>query len=194
MQEPIGPFYCHEEPSTTLTYPTFVRGEIRDMRYYKNPLEQTLYYIQGCDEIQQSTVVGRIVPEQELPSDLHLSQLSQEFSDGEDGGTQGFLESTQAYTLLYPTFKQIICLATGDRKLAAVSYDALKSLHKTLLEKLVPNSDPISKERNTQPNGFQSSNLELDSNAKSNKRIRPRGEFGNRKKKGQVTTSLTLRT
>jgi hypothetical protein len=118
MQEPIGPFYC-QEPSNTLTYPTFVCGEIRDMRYYKNPLEQTLYYIQGCDEIQQSTMVGKIVPEGELPSDLHLSQLSQEFLKEEDP-TQGFLESTQAYTLLYPTFKQIICLATGDCKLAAV--------------------------------------------------------------------------
>jgi hypothetical protein len=88
MQEPIGPFYC-QEPSNPLTYPTFVCGEIRDMRYYKNPLEQTLYYIQGCNEIQQSTVVGRIVPKGELPSDLHFSQLSQEFLEEEDP-TQGF--------------------------------------------------------------------------------------------------------
>jgi hypothetical protein len=183
MQEPIGPFYC-QEPSNPLTYPTFVCGEIQDMRYYKNPLERTLCYIQGCDEIQQSTVVGRIVPEEELPSDLHLSQLSQEFAQEKDP-TQGFLESTHAYMLLYPTFKQIKCLVTGDRKLAAVTYgDALKSLHKTLLlQKLAPSNKAINKERNTQPNGFWSSNLELDSYAKSNKRIRPRGEFGNHKKK-----------
>jgi hypothetical protein len=69
MQEPIGPFYC-QEPNP-LTYPTFVCSGIRDMWYYKNPLEETLYYIQGCDEIQQSTVVSRIVPKGELPSDLH---------------------------------------------------------------------------------------------------------------------------
>ncbi len=158
------------------------------MRYYKNPLEQTLYYIQGCDEIQQSTMVGKIVPEGELPSDLHLSQLSQEFLKEEDP-TQGFLESTQAYTLLYPTFKQIICLATVDRKLASLSFDALKGLHKMLLHKLAStNKDntqqptTTNKEDMQQPNGFQSSNLELDSGAKLNKQIRPRGEFENHKK------------
>jgi hypothetical protein len=57
-----------------------------------------------------------------------------------------------------------ICLATGDCKLAAVSYDALKSLHKTLLQKLVPSNEAINKERSTQPNGFRFSNLELDLN------------------------------
>ncbi len=113
------------------------------MRYFKKPLEGMWYYIEGCDVIKQSTVVGRIVPEEELPSEVHLSQLSQDFLKEKDGGDpagQGFLESTQAYTLLYPTFKQIICLATGDYKLAALSYDALKRLHKMLLQKLAPNS------------------------------------------------------
>jgi hypothetical protein len=69
--------------------------------------------------------------------------------------------------LLYTTFKQIIqivCLATGDCKLASLSYDALIfCLHKMLLQKLAQNKE------NTQPNGFWSLNLELDSYAKSNK-------------------------
>jgi hypothetical protein len=184
IQEPVGPFYSEEQEGvcSTITYPTFIRGEIRDMRYFKNPLEGTLYYIQGCDEIKQSTVVGRMIPEEELPSDLHLSQRSQDFLDKDGDPTEeGFLESTQAYTLLYPTFKQIICLSTGDRKLAALSFDALKGLHKTLLQKLAPNSE--ANKENQQPNGFRSSNLELDSYAKLNKRIRPRGEFYSRKKK-----------
>jgi hypothetical protein len=140
------------------------------------------YEANACKKGFRCTLVGRIVPEEELPSDFHLSQLSQEFLEEEDPN-QGFLESTQAYMLLYPTFKQIICLATGDRKLAAVSYNALKSLHKTLLQKLVPSNEAINKERNTQPNGFQSSNLELDGYAKWNKQIQPRGEYSNQKKK-----------
>jgi hypothetical protein len=183
MQEAIGPFHSdrsepdQSEPATTTTttYPTFVRGKIQDMRYYKDPLERTLFYVQGCDTIQQSTVVGRIVPEGELPSDLHLSQLSQEEFSQEDH-VQGFLENTQAYTLLYPTFKQIICLAQGDRKLAALSYDTLKGLHKPLLKKLAPANSSEANKENAPPNGFRSSNLEVDMYAKSNKRIRPRGE------------------
>jgi hypothetical protein len=148
--------------------------------YFTGPMEQTLYYVQGCDEIKQSTVVGRIVLEEELPLELHLSQLSHDLSEEDPGGgVEGFLESTHAYTLLYPTFKQIICLTTGDRKLASWSYESLKILHKKLLMKLAPapNSD-----RTTEENKFRSSNLELDFNAKSNKRIRPRGESGNKKK------------
>jgi hypothetical protein len=111
-------------------------------------------------------MVGRIVPGEEMSLDLHLSQLSQDFLEEEEPA-QGFLESTQAYMLLYPTFKQIMCLATGDRKLASLRYDALKSLYKTLLQKLAPNSE--ANKENMQPNGFWSSNLELDSYAKSNK-------------------------
>jgi hypothetical protein len=51
MQEPVGPFYSEEE-GFSITYPTFIHGEMQDMRYFKNP--------------------GRIVPEEELPSDLHI--------------------------------------------------------------------------------------------------------------------------
>ena len=46
--------------------------------------------------IKQSTVVGRIVPEEELLSDVHLSQLSQDLlKDNEPSSGQGFLESTR---------------------------------------------------------------------------------------------------
>jgi hypothetical protein len=180
MQEPIGPFYCDDAGGPIISYPLFIRGDVRDMTYFTGPMKRTLYYVQGCDEIKQSTVVGRIVPEEELPSELQLSQLSQDFSEEEPEEVQGFLESTHAYTLLYPTFKKIICLATGDRKLASLSYDSLKILHKTLLTKLAPAPNS---EHTTLENVFRSSNLELDFNAKSNKRIRPRGESDNRKKK-----------
>jgi hypothetical protein len=152
-QEPIGPYYCDTTGEPPITYPMFIRGKTQDMRYFTGPLERTLYYIQACDKIQQSTVVGRIVPKEELESHLHLSQLSQDFS-GEEPPIEGFLESTQAYTLLYPTFKQIICLATADRELASLSHDALKSLHKTLLEKLAPNSEANKKNPNIQTDYF----------------------------------------
>jgi hypothetical protein len=86
---------------------------MQDMRYFTGPLEQTLYYVQGCDEFKQSTGVGRIVPEEELPLDLHLSQLSQDFSE-EDPDVQGFLESTHT---LYPTLSYLQANhMPGDRR------------------------------------------------------------------------------
>jgi hypothetical protein len=97
MQESVGPFYSSsEQEGFSITYPMFIRGERRDMRYFQKPLEGTWYYIEGCDMIKQSTVVGRIVPEEELPSDVHLSQLSQDLlKDNEPSSGQGFLESTR---------------------------------------------------------------------------------------------------
>jgi hypothetical protein len=150
MQEPLGPFYC-DDSDAPISYPSFIRGAIRDMKYFTGLMERTLYYAQGCDDIQQSTVVGRIVPEEELPSALHLSQLSQDLSEEDPaGGVEDFLENTHAYTLLYPTFKQIICLTTGDRKLESCCYQSLQMLHKNLLTKLAPtpNSDHTNEENN----------------------------------------------
>jgi hypothetical protein len=49
------------------------------------------YYIEGCDTIKQSTVVGRIILGEELPLDVNFSQLSQDvFKDDEPSSGQGF--------------------------------------------------------------------------------------------------------
>ena len=148
---------------------------MQDMSYFTGPSSRTLYYLQGWDEVRQSTAVGRIVPNEELPSDVHLSQLSQGFLE-EEPSKEGYLESSHTFTLLKPTFKQIICLATADQGLASYSYEELKALHKTLLTKLAINSEPQNKE-NTPKTIFCSSNLQLDADARSNKQIRPRGEL-----------------
>ena len=175
MQEPIGPFYCDEEGKATTIYPYFICGDVRYMKFFTAPIEHTLYYVQGCNEIRQSTAIGKIVPEEELPSELHMSQLGKGFLEEGPTSEQGFLESSHAYTLLYPTFKRITSIASADRGLLSLCYVELKGVHKTLLTKLALISERRNKE-NTPPNAFRLSNLELNGGAQSNKQIQPRGE------------------
>jgi hypothetical protein len=43
MQEPVGPFYSSsEQEGFSIFYPTFIRGEIRDMRYLKKTSERNV--------------------------------------------------------------------------------------------------------------------------------------------------------
>jgi hypothetical protein len=140
------------------------------MRYFKDPMERTLY----SRVLQDQTIYrgGENCSKRRTAVGLAFIAAESRFL-GRRACAGFFREHPGLYTAL-PYLQE-------NQKLVCLSYDTLKSLHKTLLQKLDPNSKSNKKE-NMQPNTFWSSNLELDMYAKWNKQIRSRGEFGNSKK------------
>jgi hypothetical protein len=99
------------------------------------------------------------------------------------------LLDTQAYNVLYPKFKQIVSISDGNSQILGKAMEAMRDMYSMVL---VEASSERSKcdQGNTTSNSstdgqkkqFISSNLPLDVYAKSNKRIRPMGERGYKKK------------
>jgi hypothetical protein len=187
VQEPIGPFY-EDSSAPPTNYPAFLSGTAREISYFEDPIGTTMYYFAGSSLIHEvPDYTGKQVPDGILPSHLSLSQLSQPGMQEEDLGQA--LVDTQAYYVLYPKFKQIVSISDGNSQILGKAMEAMRDMYSMVLAEA---SDERSKcnQGNTTSNSstdgqkkrFISSNLPLDVYAKSNKRIRPMGERGYKKK------------
>jgi hypothetical protein len=178
-RETIGPYYDPGDSPTC--YPVFWGGNPPgpspvDMRYYEEPLNCTLYMIEGSP-IQQSTRSrdGKALPAYQLPTHSQLSQLTEEQNDDDyDSDIPTFIENTQAYHLMYPKFKQICLVADGNSRIISLAMQAMRNAYVLVVQQQTEGKTPSDDIKR-----FTSSNLSLDSQAKSNKRIKPMGEREN---------------
>jgi hypothetical protein len=186
-RETIGPYYDADDSPTC--YPVFWGGSPPgpspvDMRYYEEPMNCTLYTVEGSTIIQQSTRVrdGKALPANQLPIHSQLSQLTQEqyddHDDDSDSDVPTIIESTQAYNLMYPKFKQICLVADGNSRILGMAMQAMRNAYVLVVQEQIKGKTP-----SQDINGFMSSNLALDTSARSNKRIKPMGERENKNRR-----------
>lgn len=201
-QETIGPFYKEPAEECPTCYPIFSPGSVGNIRFYEEPMECTMYAVRGSTVLYQTLLrKEKAVPDRELPSEIQLSQLTQELldDDQEEANDQpsSYVEDTQAYHVLLPKFKQIVSVSDGNSRILGKAMKALRDTYSMVLsEAATENSGKNSSTTNISPSTaatgvatstsnvrrFTSSSLELDMYKKSNKRIRPMGEWGNKKK------------
>jgi hypothetical protein len=180
-QETIGPFYEPADQDPTC-YPVFSAGSLEDIRFYEEPLECTLYAIPGSSILYQTTRNEKAVPLSELPSEMQLSQLTQELltEQEESNDRPTFIQDTQAYHVLYPKFKQIVSVCEGNSRILGMAMQAMRDAYGMVLAEVASEKVSSISTNNCSAHSdigrFASSNLELDMYKKSNKRIRPIGE------------------
>jgi hypothetical protein len=133
------------------------------MHYYKEPLKCTVYMIKDSLIIQQQSTVrnGKAVPARYLPILSQLLQLTQE-EDGNKSEVPTFIESTQAYNLIYPKFKQICLVSDRNSRILSMAMGAMRDAHIMVLMEQTGDSGSTSTS-----NQFTSSNLELDMHVES---------------------------
>jgi hypothetical protein len=123
-----GPFYEPSPGECPTCYAIFSPGSMEDTHFYEEPMECTLDAIEGSSILYQLFRNKKVLPLSKLPSEIQLTQLTQELLDADheeaDDG-QSFIEDTQAYHLIYPKFRQILSVSDGNSQMLGMAIKAM---------------------------------------------------------------------